>query len=192
MASLIDAAEQVFAAAGYNAATTNAIAAQAKVSTGTLYQFFPDKESMAEALADRFAGQLAKLHESLEPAILARLPPEELAANVVDPLLGFHRKHPAFEALFVEARLSRDAVNRIQELDDAFIRRLAELFLVRAAFLTRKEALWIAEVCCAIFKGFLPLISSKTGVRQKRAVSELKAALVRYVSPILDRPRASG
>jgi AcrR family transcriptional regulator len=187
---LIDAAEQVFANVGYHAATTNAISARAKVSPGTLYQFFTNKESLAEALASRFADQLSKLHESLEPTALAQMPLDRLTARIVDPLLDFHRKHPAFNALFVEAGLSPNSLNRIQTLDEAFVRRLATLFTARADGLTRKEALWTAEVCCAIFKGFLPLISSKSGTAKAHAVRELKAALVRYVSPILDRSAA--
>src|SRR6266542_6598743 len=51
IAQLLDAAGEVFATVGYAAATTNAIAAQAGVSPGTLYQFFPNKQAMAEALA---------------------------------------------------------------------------------------------------------------------------------------------
>ncbi|WP_207943797.1 helix-turn-helix domain-containing protein, partial [Actinomadura sp. KC345] len=40
------------------AATTNRIAAAAGISPGSLYQFFPNKEAIAEALADRFSTQM--------------------------------------------------------------------------------------------------------------------------------------
>ena len=55
VASLLDAAARVFGELGYHAATTNAIAAEAKVSPATLYQFFPNKEAIADALVTRYA-----------------------------------------------------------------------------------------------------------------------------------------
>jgi AcrR family transcriptional regulator len=48
---LLDVAARVFAEVGFEAATTNGIAARAGVSPGSLYQFFPNKDAMAEALA---------------------------------------------------------------------------------------------------------------------------------------------
>ena len=60
MASLLDAAGRVFGDLGYHAATTNAIAAEGKVSPATLYQFFPNKDAIADALVTRYAMDLAK------------------------------------------------------------------------------------------------------------------------------------
>ena len=60
MASLLDAAGRVFGELGYHAATTNAIAAEGRVSPATLYQFFPNKEAIADALVTRYAMDLAK------------------------------------------------------------------------------------------------------------------------------------
>ncbi|CAM5687002.1 TetR family transcriptional regulator [Streptomyces purpurascens] len=44
---LLEAAATVFATTGYTAASTNAIAREAGVSPGTLYEFFPNKEAIA-------------------------------------------------------------------------------------------------------------------------------------------------
>src|SRR5262252_3918482 len=52
---LLDVAALVFAEVGFEAATTNVIAARAGISPGSLYRFFPNKDAIAEALADRFA-----------------------------------------------------------------------------------------------------------------------------------------
>ena len=51
---LLDAAAAVVAEVGVEAATTNAIAARAKTSVGSLYQFFPDKDALVWALGQRF------------------------------------------------------------------------------------------------------------------------------------------
>ncbi len=44
--AILDAAEAVLAAGDISAFTTNAIAARAGISIGTLYQFFPHKEAI--------------------------------------------------------------------------------------------------------------------------------------------------
>jgi len=46
---ILDVAEKLFASQGYAATTTNAIAAQAQVPIGSLYQFFPDKTAILKA-----------------------------------------------------------------------------------------------------------------------------------------------
>jgi AcrR family transcriptional regulator len=51
---ILDVAERLFTTEGYNATTTNAIAAQAGVPIGSLYQFFPDKNAIIGALAERY------------------------------------------------------------------------------------------------------------------------------------------
>jgi AcrR family transcriptional regulator len=51
---ILDVAEQMFIAEGYDAATTNAIAVRAGVPIGSLYQFFPDKGAIVQALAVRY------------------------------------------------------------------------------------------------------------------------------------------
>jgi AcrR family transcriptional regulator len=50
MELVLDVAAQVFAEVGFEAATTNAIAARAGMSPGSPYQFFPNKDAIAKAL----------------------------------------------------------------------------------------------------------------------------------------------
>src|SRR5258707_5795593 len=46
---ILHAAGALFAEVGYDKVTTNLIAARAGISRGSLYQFFPDKEAIAQA-----------------------------------------------------------------------------------------------------------------------------------------------
>lgn len=47
---ILEAAVRVFSEVGYEAASTTAIAKQAKTSVGSLYRFFPDKAVILQAL----------------------------------------------------------------------------------------------------------------------------------------------
>ncbi len=57
---LLDATAATIAERGLIDATTNHIAERAGVSIGSLYQYFPDKESMVEALLERMAAEVSR------------------------------------------------------------------------------------------------------------------------------------
>jgi AcrR family transcriptional regulator len=58
--AILEAAAQVFAELGYARATTNKIAERAGVSVGSLYQYFPNKDSL---IASLHKAHHAKIHE---------------------------------------------------------------------------------------------------------------------------------
>ncbi len=98
VAALLAAATEVFAEKGYDAATMTEIAARARASIGSLYQFFPTKELLAEALHAANAEALAAMLEALAPR-LAGKPAEALADILFGEFSGFLAEHPAFAAL---------------------------------------------------------------------------------------------
>src|SRR5580658_5406344 len=58
VAELLEAAAVVFAEKGYEAATMTEIAARARAPIGSLYQFFPAKEALADMLVQHYIGLL--------------------------------------------------------------------------------------------------------------------------------------
>jgi AcrR family transcriptional regulator len=102
VAALLDAAGSVFAEKGFDGATMTEIAARAGASIGSLYQFFPTKELLAEALMDRDTAVLIERLGRLESAA-AGWQPTDLADRLVPALLEFRADHPAF-AILLEAR----------------------------------------------------------------------------------------
>jgi AcrR family transcriptional regulator len=63
--ALLCAAAAVFGRLGYHETTTNAIATEAGVSPATLYQFFPNKEAIASALASMYAREMAEAERAM-------------------------------------------------------------------------------------------------------------------------------
>ncbi|WP_405492701.1 TetR/AcrR family transcriptional regulator [Streptomyces sp. NBC_00096] len=99
IAQLLSAAAGVFCRTGYAAASTNAIAREAGVSPGTLYQFFPNKEAIAIELGGQLLQRAHEAHgQAFLPANLDRPLPEMLDA-VLDPVIAFNCENPAFWAL---------------------------------------------------------------------------------------------
>lgn len=82
VASLLQAAAEIFEEKGYDAATMTEIAARAGAPIGSLYQFFPNKDLVADALVARY-GQ--KVTEGL--AEVAARAPTLSAAALADSLL---------------------------------------------------------------------------------------------------------
>jgi len=189
MESLLRAAEQVFADVGYEHATTNVIAARASVSPGTLYQFYPNKEALAEGLALRYAQELERLHSTVFEDIGPDVPLAELIDVTIDPFLDFHRRAPAFEALFLAAAVSPGLSGRIDVLHDTVAARIEAIFRRQVRRANRLEVRRAAETAVGIVRGLMPLITALKGSKRMRAIRELKTVLVRYLEPILASPQ---
>jgi len=168
MDRVLDTAAEVFAETGYEMATTNGIAARAGMSPGSLYQFFRNKEAIAEALAARYAEQIRATH---------------LIDRVVDPMIAFNVANPAAHVLLNGADLSPPLAARTRQLHEAALQRTEALVAARAPHLPPRERARVAEVTFQVFKGLLPSVLA-SGRERAALVQELKAVLHRYLEPI--------
>jgi len=192
VAELLRAAGEVFAESGYENATTNAIAARAGVSPGTLYQFFPNKQAMAESLANEYAAQNQALHERVFDVSAASMPLPELIDRLVGPFLEFRRNAPGFEALFVGSVVSRELAERSQALHQQLKQRVAGIIQLRGPHLSADAVQTTAETTVQIVKGLLPLALNGNAKQRKRGERELKLVLVRYLAPLEQTERVPG
>ena len=189
VASLLDAAVRVFGELGYHAATTNAIAAEARVSPATLYQFFPNKEAIAAALVSRYAMDLAKELRAADIQELASAPLAEAIRRVTGVVIEFHRKHPAFATLHAEAPLSKDAAEQKRLLSQTFIDHLSEVLRARNPELDKQDALWSAKIVLTALIGFQPALAGRKTSDRSRIIDALNQMLVRYLEPVLKPPK---
>jgi AcrR family transcriptional regulator len=100
---LLDVAAMVFEEVGYDAATTNLVAARAGVPVGTLYRWFPDKGALAEALTDRYLDHLVTVSNELLNQIEPAEHIGEFLRWVLGRLVEETRKQRALSALLVSA-----------------------------------------------------------------------------------------
>jgi AcrR family transcriptional regulator len=147
----------MFAEVGYEQATANAIAAKARVSPGTLYQFFPNNQAIAEALANEYARKDEEVHESAFDIDPRDLTVHEIVSRTVGPFLAFKRDAPGFEALFTGSVVSRELADRIQSLHQELKQKIARLIQLRCPRMRQEGILVCAEISCQIVKGLLPL-----------------------------------
>jgi len=69
-AAILDAAREVFAELGYDAAGVRDIVRRTELASGTFYNYFPDKEAVFRAIVDESAQEVrARLHEVRSSAL---------------------------------------------------------------------------------------------------------------------------
>lgn len=107
---LLDAAADVIAAVGVEAATTNAIAAAASTSVGSLYQFFPNKDAIVFALAQRLAAGFDAVKDDVLHVRYAHDPLEQLIGRVVAGIGAWCDAHPAYLRVYEHASAHNTSV----------------------------------------------------------------------------------
>nr|WP_233510155.1 TetR/AcrR family transcriptional regulator [Actinomadura craniellae] len=95
---MLDACAEILDEAGYEGLSTTRIAQRAEVAIGSVYQFFPDKRAVAQALAlrnlERFG---ARISEVLAEGDFTHW--SDSVGAVVDIFVDMHRTVPGFRVL---------------------------------------------------------------------------------------------
>ncbi|XVV16839.1 TetR/AcrR family transcriptional regulator [Actinoplanes sp. CA-131856] len=179
---ILDATLALFAEAGYEKTSTNAIAARAGMSPGSLYQYFPNKDAIAEALSQRLLEELRAAHAAaFDQASAADLPLPDLISRVVDPLVAFNVANPGAKALFGNTAMPAALTATARPLHDAVTGRVATLIRARFPSLPDADAARAAMVSVQIVAALMGPIVATDGEERAALVAELKRALVGYV-----------
>ena len=177
---ILDAAENAFAEIGYDGATTNLIASQADTSIGSLYEFFPNKEAVARALADRYVERIGSLYSQLlvdEPNLDAR----QLVERIVSALDDFYREHPGAVPL-LNGRLTSPELARAGDVLQAALEEGIEgLFSARRPDIPPARRQLMCVVVAEIARALL-VRADRVPLSQRRGVvKELEHAVVGYL-----------
>ena len=173
---LLNVAAQVFEEVGYAAATTNAIAACAGVSIGSLYQFFPNKEAIMDALVELYLDELLQVVFVLEE----NLPITIRMDRVIDRLARFHESHAGFRALFLDANVEHRIHSVLVQLIETII---GQYFPALDADLCRQTAIaWLG-----ISRGIMKLTEPPYNLPESTIRAETKLALLGYLHAVLVR-----
>jgi AcrR family transcriptional regulator len=184
ISQLLQAAATVFCTVGYTASSTNAIAREAGVSPGTLYQFFPNKEAIAVELGSQLVQAMESAHGQVFTEENARLPLDEMIDAVCDPFIEFNTANPAFLALIKGPDAPGKVAEDHDELHAGLQQSIADLIGIRQPSLSPLERRLIAEMSFAMFKAGVDLMV-RSGNEADKAVytRELKGMLYRYLAP---------
>ncbi len=181
-AEILQAAGLVFNDVGYGDATTNAIAAKAGISPGSLYQFFPNKEAIANALAQRYTQELHDLWDSSFTSEMVALQLDTLVDVLIDSMLTFNEDRPGFSMLFFGEDTSPQLAAMGHELHDGIITRFARLVGARNPHLTPEQQTLIANVMMRLYKAFVPSMVDLSSSDHQQMITEMKIVLRGYLA----------
>jgi AcrR family transcriptional regulator len=183
---ILDVAEHLFASQGYGATTTNAISIQAQVPIGSLYQFFPDKTAILQALAHRYAKKLHYELTSIDEANLDSLSLLDYVNQLIDTTDRFFKENPSYYAIFMEVQ---GTIRELAEIDEAtdtkLIQDLAISLAKRDSSLDPRDYEAIAFVLVKVIGTLLWLSLSQDITFQQRLVQETKRLTFQYLQSYL-------
>ena len=183
---ILEATQRLLEKGGLDTLTTNAVAASAGVSVGTLYQFFPNKEAILDTLADREIVEMsAKVLAVMEDAAVAS-PEARIAAVVRAVASSYGGRHEAHR--LVMAHSLRRGGDRLTPLLSKMTKHLAnqrKVGPIRNA-LGRADAFVLAHAFAGVLRAMTMQAENALGEEEiARALSRL---VVTFVQPGLDHP----
>ena len=184
---MLDAAAALLDEVGYDATTTSLIASRAGVSVGSLYQFFPDRRAVLQALAvrsfERFAGVLAGRIETAPPADW-----QGAVDLVVDVYVEFNRTEPAARVLSFGGPVDRHMLDPDDDNNAVVSRALGDVLRLVLPDLGDGPELQLAlRVAVEAGDGVLDLAFRSDAEGDPAVVAEAKRLIKAYLSGYLDR-----
>jgi AcrR family transcriptional regulator len=181
---ILDAAARVFSAHGYAAGTTNRIAAEAELSVGSLYQYFPNKDAVLVELVRR---HVASGTQHIEEMVAAARPGSlrEWIEVLVDAMVANHRDDPALhQVLFEEAPRPPELLAEVHALEEravavvaSVLRTLPEVRVADVDAAARFVVVTVESLVHRVVATRAPALSIETFRDQ------LVTMLVRYLAP---------
>jgi len=181
---ILDAAALVFSEKGFSGGTTNHIAEQAGVSIGSLYQYFPNKDSILVGLLERhLADGLTHIEALVGRASKKKLNPRRLMREIIETLISDQLIDPHLHRVLLEATFrSPPVLQRAREVVDEMV-RVIEVRLLDIAGVRVKEKRLAAQM--TTITGFLLthwfVLFGTEDVDTKRFVEETTDLLTRYL-----------
>ncbi len=142
VAAILEAAAAVIAELGYEGATMAEIAARSGTKIGSLYRFFPNKESLADTIVVSARENLDAAFDKFDAGVQA-LTVQALADDLPAMLFEQVFNKPALMKL-LEA--SQDWSVKREEFRTAALRRIAKTLMIHSPVLPKKSAGDIALV----------------------------------------------
>lgn len=151
--AILDATARVLVRESYARASTNAIAEAAGISVGSLYQYFPNKDSLITALHARHVRhvheEFARILDKPEPSTLA-----QAVKDIIHAVVEAHRVEPSLHRIIesevphlVRHAAGDDTHAEFRETILRFIRRYRDEIAVKNA---KMAAFMVGEIVHAV------------------------------------------
>ena len=178
---ILDAAAIVFDEIGFEAATTHAIAKRANTAVGSLYQFFPDKLAIFNALELRHVERVYVVWEKLLRPEIVQLPFADFVRTLVtqfQKLFAQPTSKIVFSQFFTSPKMFKN-------IDAGFtqeaIQFTAKLFKTRNPSLTEERVQLLGEICVHGINTLILLALRSNSDRALAIFTEIEILLKGYL-----------
>lgn len=136
--AILEATARVLAERGYAGTNTNLVAERAGVSVGSVYQYFPNKDSLVTALHERHAAQMNLAIDT----VLASTHPRSLRGHIeaiVHAFLAAHHVEPALHKVLEKEFPFFDAPEDVSPADAGIFSKVRNLMEEHRAQVTQRN-----------------------------------------------------
>jgi AcrR family transcriptional regulator len=167
---------------GFEKLNTNYIADKSGISVGSIYQYFPNKESIVSSLIEKhYEDRMLLLNEKV--FTLKRQSVEAVVDGIIRTLFESHSKNPKLEQIFQSKKRNVGQQVREQHLDQELM-KLLEKYMTRTIgnFEVKNLSLALKILATSIKSVCLDSIYDSNYGSQEEVIIELKKMTLRYIT----------
>ena len=184
---LLDTADELIGTDGLSALTVPVLAARARVPVGTIYQFFPDKSALVDAIAERYMQESLEVMSELVDKI-AELRWDAALDAVIEQFTSAYRAHPTFREIWFNGHLSSSARERDRRNNDDLANLLYEALNRRPEFRHARRLKLAARTVVEMADGLLRYAFTLSPDGDSSVITELKRAVSSYLREYATTP----
>jgi AcrR family transcriptional regulator len=153
---------------------------RALIPVGTIYQFFPDKAALVDAIAERYMQHSLQVLEQLVERI-AVLRWSAAVDAVIEHFATVYRENPTFRELWLNGHLSASARERDRRNNDELAEVLVEALRRRPEFQRSRRLKLASRTTVEIADGLLRYAFTLRPDGDQPTINELKRVVSGYL-----------
>ena len=190
VAQILASADAILSMEGFEALTVRRIAQEAGVPVGSIYQFFPDKAAVIDALAHGYIGEF----DTAIAALVQGAQDVEGAAGwsdpvgrLVDEFAGLYRSRPGYVALWSGRHLSPELARADEANNLAIAAGVRRILVARGILRDGPDLDRNAQVAVRVADALLQFAFAGAADGDELVLRELKTLLRLYLADLADR-----
>jgi len=180
---ILDSTATLLNTTDYAALNVGEIARHAGTSVGSIYQYFPNKDAVLQALAEQYLGEMRESAAEIfapQDGVL-----RERVAQAVDWLVGYAQAHPGFHHIVKSEWVSPEMRAAVEGVFANIHTSVCGIIGASAPHLSERKRGVSAYIVMGMMWGVLDKFSHTPPDLHADLVSELKRAAVGYLEAVV-------
>ncbi|MFC4020970.1 TetR family transcriptional regulator [Micromonospora sp. GCM10011542] len=187
---MLDACAELVDEVGYEGLTTTLLAERAEVAIGSVYQFFPDKRAIVQALTLRtMESYLQRLDERLASDEMTHWWDGVDAG--IDEYITMHRTVPGFRTLHFGDVVDLHLLDEQRDNNGVIADQLARVLTERFGLNDVPKLRFVLEIAVEAADALIKLAFRRQPEGDERVLAEAKALIREYLHRQVDGPAAA-